>query len=226
MNSVGRMDRSIQQPPGSSTAPLPLMHAAKGKANSCWEASWIFACQKASNFMWRSRRNPWQACGEMECTCATCWLLVNWGGCNWESVLGRGRVLGIIGWNPSVLQVQLVPCWLPPIFLSEIGVYSINSSETIGKFPAVSNFNRLFLIPRSAGSFATHCRFSPIIAENSFIKGRCTPWTMMSDHGRWPLFHGPAWWSNIHAWSNFENHNLESLWAKENDHALKSDCVD
>ena len=46
----------------------------------------------------------------------------------------------------SCLQVQLVRCWYPPVFLSQIGiVYSINSSKTIGNFPAVVNFNRLFL---------------------------------------------------------------------------------
>ena len=31
------------------------------------------------------------------------------------------------------------------VFLYEDGVYFINSSKMIGNFPAVSNFNRLFL---------------------------------------------------------------------------------
>ena len=43
------------------------------------------------------------------------------------------------------LQVQPVTCWHPPVFLHQIGVYSIYSSKMMGNFPAVLNFYRLFL---------------------------------------------------------------------------------
>ena len=56
-----------------------------------------------------------------------------------------GKFLGIItGWDPSVLQVQPVTCWHPPVFLYKIGIYSIDSSKMIGNFLAVLNFNQLF----------------------------------------------------------------------------------
>ena len=66
--------------------------------------------------------------------------------------------LGKLGFNPMIgeifghsqlrswsLRVQPVTFWHPSVFLYEIGVYSIDSSQIIGDFPAVLNFNRLFL---------------------------------------------------------------------------------
>ena len=56
-----------------------------------------------------------------------------------------GRFLGITGRDPSVCKSNRLHCSHPPVFLYKNGVCSINSSRMIGKFPAVLNFNRLFL---------------------------------------------------------------------------------
>ena len=56
-----------------------------------------------------------------------------------------GRFLGIIGWDPSVCKSNRLHVDILRFFLYYIGVYSINSSKMIGNFPAVSNFNRLYL---------------------------------------------------------------------------------
>ena len=56
------------------------------------------------------------------------------------------RFLVIIGWNPRFCKSnRLYVHILQFSFLKKIGVYSINSSKTIGNFPEVLNFNRLFL---------------------------------------------------------------------------------
>ena len=54
-----------------------------------------------------------------------------------------GRLLGII--TSSDLSVCKSNRLHPPVFIDEIGVYSTDSSKMIGNFPAVLNFNRLFL---------------------------------------------------------------------------------
>ena len=48
-------------------------------------------------------------------------------------------------------------------FFIKLGYILQNSSEMIGNFPAVLNFNWLF--SHSTGSSVTTCRFSPIIGE-------------------------------------------------------------
>jgi len=54
------------------------------------------------------------------------------------------------------------------------------------------------------------------------------------DHGRWPFFHSPTWWSNFHGVISFKKQLTKPLgpslcinqtWAKRNDHAPKNECV-
>jgi hypothetical protein len=56
-----------------------------------------------------------------------------------------GRFLGIIGRDPSILQVQPVTCWHPSTFLYKFEVHFINSSKVIGNSLKVLNFNWSFL---------------------------------------------------------------------------------
>ena len=46
------------------------------------------------------------------------------------------------------------------VFLYEVGVYSINSSEAIGNFPKVLNFNKLS--SNSTRLYVTSIRLSPV----------------------------------------------------------------
>ena len=55
-----------------------------------------------------------------------------------------GSILGIIGHNPSVSQVQPVTCCGLAIFSLLIGGIFIDSSTMTSSFPEVLNFNRLF----------------------------------------------------------------------------------
>ena len=66
--------------------------------------------------------------------------------------------------------------------------------------------------------------FDPQGGWRTSTKGQLTPWTMTSDHGRWP-FYGVTWWSNF-----LKNHFTKPLdpslgvnqtWTKRNDHAAK-----
>ena len=51
----------------------------------------------------------------------------------------------MIGQNPSVSKPNRVTCRHPLVFLYEFEVYFMYSSETIGSFVEVLNFNRVFL---------------------------------------------------------------------------------
>jgi hypothetical protein len=50
-------------------------------------------------------------------------------------------------------------------------------------------------------------------------QGRFTPWTMKSDHGRWPFFHGPTKRLG-------PSLGVNRTCTKRNDHAPTSKCVD
>ena len=83
-----------------------------------------------------------------------------------SKLMGTSQWFGITGWDPSFCKsnrgYMLTSSKFP--FLNWGILYSINSSKTVGDFPAVSNFNRLFL--NSTGSFVTNCWFSPIIGTS------------------------------------------------------------
>jgi hypothetical protein len=53
--------------------------------------------------------------------------------------------MGMIGWNPSVCESNRLHVDILRYSFVEFKVYSINSYKMIGKFPAVLNFNQLFL---------------------------------------------------------------------------------
>ena len=73
------------------------------------------------------------------------------------------EIFGISGWDPSVCKSNrshvdnLRFSFINLVFL----YYSMNSSKMIGEFPAISNFNRLFLTLNRF--IVTNCRFSSII---------------------------------------------------------------
>jgi hypothetical protein len=66
--------------------------------------------------------------------------------------------------RPWCLQVQLVTCWHPYVFLYWFEVYFTNSYSVIGNPHEALNFNRYFLT--STGSYVTSCRFSPVIVQH------------------------------------------------------------
>ena len=56
-----------------------------------------------------------------------------------------GKFLGIVGQDPSDCKGNRLHVHIFQVCLHSFEVYSIDSSEMIGKFPEVLNFNRLFL---------------------------------------------------------------------------------
>ena len=57
-----------------------------------------------------------------------------------------GRLLSITGWDPSVCKSNWLHLDILRFSFIKLGyIYSINSSTMIGNFPAVLNFNRVFL---------------------------------------------------------------------------------
>jgi hypothetical protein len=64
-------------------------------------------------------------------------------------------------------------------------------------------------------------------------KGRCTSWTMKSDHGRWSYSMVPLHGPTCMIYFFFKNIKLlgpslgvNQMWIERNDHAPKSECVD
>ena len=75
-----------------------------------------------------------------------------------------GRILGIIGRDPSVSKSNQLRVDILQFFPYQIGMYSIDSSKTVGKFPEVLNFNRLLLQNRTHSSAPVrpvHCKLGP-----------------------------------------------------------------
>ena len=60
----------------------------------------------------------------------------------WVSSLVPGKFLGIVGQDPSDPKSNQLHADIFPILLYSFEVFSIDSSETIGNSPEVSNFNR------------------------------------------------------------------------------------
>ena len=87
-----------------------------------------------------------------------------------------GRFLDIIGWDPSVCKSNRLLIRILRFSFIKLGVYSINSSKMIGKFPAMLNFTSYS--SNSTGAFVTNCRFSPIIGPTGLMLWYfcCSPW--------------------------------------------------
>ena len=83
-----------------------------------------------------------------------------------------GEIFGHNQLRSYCLHVQPVTCWHPPVFLHQIGAYSINSSKMIGNF--LQSWTSTGYFSNSTGSSVTKHRFSPIIGYRLFYPIRCT----------------------------------------------------
>ena len=83
-----------------------------------------------------------------------------------------GEIFGHNQLRSYCLDVQPVTCWHPPVFLYQIGAYSINSSKIIGNF--LQSWTSTGYFSNSTGSSVTKHRFSPIMGYRLFYPIRCT----------------------------------------------------